>query len=514
MKTNNTTTTATTTSTEGFASLYEEALSPRPPAKKHKLLVDNLRHVHDHGLAVEFTDEALKKWVLAITSFQNKKLTFHAGETTLTILRNGRVTRTYLRPGRGASSTRIHYYCPTLKIKATIREAETGFHYLNYLIFGVGNVETASSTRLRTPYTIERHGGFSGTSQNLFRADLRNSGGWWLLGESGLRAFAVQKSLIEPLAASLKTAETAQTNLTHTLSQFKGRNWNAMLTRISDKLKENTKQLKNSLSLLESSRTEKDPEKLRYLGVGRQWVWETATKKLSPCKYGFPAVPEVWSHPCLSPNYKVSLSSDGESFILSSGIKCPISVREAIAWLEGKAPAPRTVYGEVKVVDARNDLGEPVRIVTCGCHRLDLLPLGEKFASLLAPKHKVKKTGAKPETVMNGTAKERRAFYSELRRRIAIKIREAHDHHDFNRQELIQSRAALKHEMKNREATEARLTEELAAACKQVEKARAELEAVSEQTVVSPTLKQVNEMAVAICNILIGVPAEMPKDPA
>lgn len=515
MKTNITTApasaTTTTTPADAFATLQAEAVSSPPPAKAkarpRKLLVDNLKHVHDHGLAVEFTDESLTKWLEEIRAHKNGKLLFCAGESKLHITRNGDVTRTHFVPGRGYSNDRIHYHCPATKIKATILSGHAGFDYLDYLLFG-SSADAHISTRLPLPWMVKNP--MTGASQDLFRTHTYKMGGWWLLGESGLRAFAAHESLVKPAKVRLDAAQVQATHAKSELQRFEKRDWNAELKDFSRCIKENTARLASRVKELEEAKLAKAPPAygplspaLRNLGVSALF----APPYGRVVRYRFPSTPEGWSHPGVDFNYKVTLSSDGGSFLLSSGIKCPVSVEAALEWLRGKAPAPMTIYGEVKVVDARDAENNPVRVVACGCHRLDLRPLGEEFAKLLTPKHKVVRIDGKPELVMNGTAKERRAFYSELRRRVTSAIRAEQDRHDVARRDLINSRASFRKTMTNREAVLAELKakcEDATAAAATAEKAFASIL----DGVTGATLDQCNKMGVAICNVLLPKAAE------
>lgn len=461
-----------------------------------RLLVDNLHHVHDHGLSVEFVEPALVRWVDYLRSVLNGTLTFSAGKSRLTIHRNGNVTLTKFEPGRGYASTRLHYYCPATKIKTTILNGHPGFECLGLACFGF-----IPGSSAKIPFSLTEE---SGRGQDRFRSSLTTYDAWWVLGESGLRAYAANQSRTVERKQEVQVAQDRLADARHKLDVFRKRDFKAEVAYFHSQMKNAATLLKNRLKEMEQVRVSPEAVPNARFELGIRTLWDSSRKAGAAAVYGFPSVPEGWSHPLLTPNYTVTISEDGEHFLLSSKIKCPVSVKQALDWLRGEAPAPSTLYGEVKVVDARDAGNNPVRMVTCGCHRLDLRPLGGEFATLLAPKHKVKKIPGRGELFM-GKASHRRAFYSELRRRIADRTRAVTREHDELRRDLLQERARIMREAKNKAAVEASLTAAVTEAETKLAEAKSRLDNAL-LGISGITLAQANSLGVAICNRLAGIP--------
>jgi hypothetical protein len=485
--------TKTNSNTEGFT-LIADAPAKAPRPRKFHLKVDNLIHVSDHGLAVEFTDPDLIKWVADITAADNTRLEFRAGkDSQLTVTRRGNVTKTEFAPSRGYRATRIHYYCPATKAQYKVHLSEWEFQFLDASIFGQFGRSTMFHVECK-----------SGASQDVFRKELKGNKAWALLGESGLRAKAYHESKVKPADGDLLARKMTLRTVEANLKASETRDYAVLLNNIKKALAMTVKTRDADLAMLqaalEAKRSEAfTPQHRARLGFGYSY---------GASKVGFPDTPATWSHPEAKANYTVRMNESATEFILSSGIKCPVSPDEALRWLRGESPAPVTIYGAVRLEECRfhDQDNRPVKMVVCGCHRMNLAALGGEFATLLAPTHKVVMTPAKPALHFGG--KNHRKFVSELRRRVVEQSRLTQANYDLARQQLFNQRGVLKKELKNRPAVIEGLKAVVDAAKK--EEAASELrhqQVTRQEGFIGISLDHANKLGVAICNALSSIPA-------
>ena len=106
-----------------------------PDAKLFKtppLKVDHLRHIHDHGLAIQFADSKLAALIARGLAKQDGKATLRAGESHVTLMKLGNVTiteATFAADGlRGRDLAALHYYDPVHQLKYGFKKEESDAH--------------------------------------------------------------------------------------------------------------------------------------------------------------------------------------------------------------------------------------------------------------------------------------------------------------------------------------------------------------------------------------------------
>lgn len=469
------------------------AKAPRP--RKFHLKVDNLIHVSDHGLSVEFTHPDLIKWVADIAAADNTRLVFLAGkDSRLVIYRRGNVTKTEFIPSRGYRATRIHYYCSATKVQYKVHSNMWEFDLLDAMIFGSENGLRAAHFHMSSR---------SGSMQDVLRVHLKEGRAWALLGESGLRAKAYHESKTKAADGDLLARSLTLKSAEKALKDAETRDYAALLKKVKCDLVAVAKKLDADFELTREALAVKSGKEFTHEQCNRLCI-----SAFYDGNYGFYGTPATWSHPEAKVNYTVRLNEGATEFILSSGIKCPVSPDEALRWLRGEIPAPVTIYGAVRIEECRfPDQGNrPVKVVVCGCHRMNPAALGGEFEKLLTPTHKVVQTPEKPKLVFGGA--DHRKFKSELRRRVVEQNRLAQERYDVSRQQLFNQRAALKKELKNRPALLETLKGNVEAAQRAVAESKLRQQSVARsEGFIGISLEEANKMGVAICNALIGIRA-------
>lgn len=365
------------------------------------LKVDNLRHLHDHGLSVRFTDPKLVALVEYLGG-KDGKTTLNAGKSSLTVTRFGRVvlTEAFWHVGSRRACA-IHYADASAQLKFSLsREGGSGedsvnaFSTLKAVIFG------GALPPIFRPVT--------GAGQDALRAFLKGYA-WTLSGEAGMRsralasAGAALRSDVSSAKNSLSYAERELERLNsntpesfRTLHANARANCAARLDTISKKLEEVAKDCTANFSTF--SEDEIKNLSARY-GAFSRWVG-ASTVRLSGYAFAFSEVPESISPPRVRGNYSAKIEADGETVTFNSGIHCPFTVSRLLAWLRGQAPAPRTSYGDVKKLERTSKDGAPVVVLQCGCHEIDAVATSPAlFGELLKPTHTVSMVAGKPSAV-------------------------------------------------------------------------------------------------------------------
>lgn len=148
-----------------------------------KLLVDNLRHISDHGLAVEFTDKKLVDMVNGMKKDGTYKL--EAGQSWLKLRVVGRMCFTEFYKCHGNYNTKkAHYFDEPAGLKFTLNRGSVDEEHAH---------DTLMAVALGGPMpTNWRNAGNYGSSQDELRKWLKNWA-WTLAGENGMRAKALEK---------------------------------------------------------------------------------------------------------------------------------------------------------------------------------------------------------------------------------------------------------------------------------------------------------------------------------
>ena len=354
------------------------------------LKVDNLKHIHDHGLSVRFTDPKLISLVEHLNS-KDGKTVLSAGKSSLTLTRFGRIVLTEAFWNVGSRRVAaIHYSDSSAQLKFSLSregcgtDSENAFNTLRAVIFG------GSLPSIFRPNT--------GAGQDSLRAFLK-SYAWTLSGESGMRSRALAtvgaslRSDISSAKNSLSYAERELARLRENTSEsFRTQHANIRqhcanrLSAIDAKL--DAVAVDCTVNFSEMSEEALKDLSARY-GAYSRFVGASA-QRLSGYAFAFSAVAESISPPRVRNNYTATIGADGETITFNSGIHCPFTVPRLLAWLRGQLPAPRTTYGEVKKLERASRDGLPVVVLQCGCHEIDAVATSSAlFAELLKPTHSV-----------------------------------------------------------------------------------------------------------------------------
>lgn len=236
------------------------------------------------------------------------------------------------------------------------------------------------------------------------------------------------------------------------------------------------------------------PDGYRLTGAYSEWSqagYRTVVPETRP----------VSSHPVIEPNY--TATRDGDNIILSSGIKCDVTVTQALAWLRG-GPAPHTRYGSCRLVEASTVNGSPVKIIECGCHKLDIRNFGPEFEELLKPTHVVTFTPGKPSIVWSPETKE--AFLARLKENVDAFIAGNHKAKRDAANAYFQKRKELIDLRDNKEARKAQMQQKI----DELKLKAAELEAETEKKTItkfSGSLEDLNNAMITAINSLCGIRA-------
>ena len=362
--------------------------TPLKPFKFPSLQVDNLKHLHDHGMTVQFAAPKLSALVQYLAE-RDGTFTLNAGKSTLQITRLGAVTFTmlYLSVGRYEKHA-VHYSDAPAGLKFSFHQNDekttTARRALEAVILGEPLPDF-----FRPQY---------GRCQDALRSWLATYA-WTLAGAQGLRAQALatrSKRADDDARAAINSLEFEKRRLVKarqetTPERFLARaecaraDTQNALAHVDAQLVK----LGDSLATLTAPDAFSQVDTLAQIApsVGAITGWEG--------KIYFNGEDDRFSHPVLSPNYRATV--EGETISFSSGIVCEFGFSALVAWLKGEAPAPSTRYGTL----ARLEVGapgtlEPRVYITCGCHRIYAAADAPILAEYLRPSHQVTRTSGKP----------------------------------------------------------------------------------------------------------------------
>jgi len=385
---------------------------------------DNLRHVLDHGLAVEFSDGTKTAYLRSLVG-TDSTVELTAGKSRLTIQTVGRVSRVHFQDaiGSGFDYFSVSYYSPAQNLSYTEKEEKTR-EVTEHIVFG-----DFQSSRWQN---VKRDAGHvpsilrvnKGADIDALRAWSKTSA-WSLLGENGLRAKAVENA-IAGKKAEISRIASAISYGKHDLECKRDFPFAAEIDRARDYAKnaaENadhqTAARENDVdavrALLASAQTLEIYTSRRF-ETGYNWPQSRCESETALAGCGvhlgriavpgasnlytpralFPAASARYSVDLVRANYTVK-RGEGGALVLSSGIVCPFNEETALEWLRGTGPAPSTQYGTCRKIETCDDTGAPVVLIACGCHHIDVArDLGGEFAELLKPAHKTELLEGKP----------------------------------------------------------------------------------------------------------------------
>jgi hypothetical protein len=382
------------------------------------LKVDNLHHIHDHGLAVEFT---APKLVALLTYLRAKQgvTELKAGHSTLRVTTLGNVTKTeaFFSVGRNRLAA-IHYFEAATGLKYTLsRESgdanEHAFHTLNAVIFG-GNVgQTNDFWKVN----------FGAQADKL--RDWLKKFAWCITGANGLRgqALAARFAQLDQTRASAFNVH-ASAAMRHnqyateaTPEFFRNKHADARaklaaeLANVEKNVAEWQAMQADAEKLVAENKAEETHNSFGWR-INARKEWEN-----SQWKVFFPAVGAQFSHPVTSANYAATVDASG-GVSLSSGIRCEFTAPQVLQWLRGEASAPfSSRYGKLERREVATKDGAPLVLLKCGCHWIDAANVSAEFAQALTPTHTVTRSTGKPRAEF-GTPE----FSERLREAFAEKI--------------------------------------------------------------------------------------------
>jgi len=391
-------------------------------AKKIDWKKDNLKHLSDHGLSVEF--DAVKTQFLR--GLKDGKTRIQAGKSYAEIETVGRVSRVHFSDaiGHRGSSFSIHYFSQDEGLSFSVHDEETR-RVLEVAIFGDWQTFEWWEVKKRTGLTVLQTG--NGADLDKLREWSRKNA-WALLGENGFRSQAIAKSVagFESVVQSAKS-DLRAANDRH--ERATGYDYPAAFGRIrgetesilngirgrKEAIEEDIAMVRTTLasdetvfrflaSRFETSYGGRSEAEKAFAAFGAQpdrvEIW-TEEEELCyvPAPF-FPGTVASFSLAYQKANYVVRRDGIG-GLALSSTIACPFDEATALAWLKGESPAPSTRYGVVSRVETHDGYGHAVTLVKCGCHYIDAgKDLGEPFAELLAPTHTVTVQPATPSLAL------------------------------------------------------------------------------------------------------------------
>ncbi len=370
-----------------------------PRVKKLRLLVDNLVHIHDHGVAVEFTDPQLAALVQTLTVDGEYKL--ESGHSWLKVITRGRVTYTHLFLAHGSYHKKaFHYYDNTPGLPAPLKfrqEDVAGTSYAFEMLEAV--IFTGKAPRI-----IETHtAGEVDNAADFLTNQIKDGGiGWCFFGEAGMRAKAVDnatKNAAGRIDSAEVTLRDARNSLEHKTNQnvddlIKGnlKTWHDSLRRGKKVLADKLRLLRAPLEPGFAGFSSADRTLFTQLFGYQQRIYDFEFMSLPEGSCYWPSLPghEAASTPMIMrPNYKAVIGED-DTITVDSGIKVPFKASEVMAWLRGESTTPlRTPYGDLQKLEASTPEGQPVCYLKAGCHVIDASLCGGEWAELMKPAHEV-----------------------------------------------------------------------------------------------------------------------------
>ena len=393
------------------------------------LLVDNLRHIHDHGLAVEFT---APKLVALLTYLRAKQgvTELKAGNSTLRVTTLGNVTKTEAFFSVGSyRRAAIHYFEAATGLKYTLsRENGDGeknaYDTLNAVVFG--------EDLDRANYAWKTHTGAQADKLNEWLKKFR----WTITGSNGLRGQALASrftQLDETRRAAANVHGAAADRHTQYSEYATPEFFRKKHAEARAKLAAELEQIEKSVSDWQTKQT--DAKKLIAENKAEEFhnsiVWRINAQKEwenSQWKVFFPAVGAQFSHPITSANYTATVDAEG-AIELSSGIRCEFTAGQVLAWLRGETPAPFSHrYGTLERREVATPTGGALVLLKCGCHWINAANVSPEFAQALTPTH----------TVTRSTGKARANFGTpEFAQRLAEKFAEKIAEEETKRENAI-----------------------------------------------------------------------------
>jgi hypothetical protein len=421
------------------ASAQVSATKPAKSPIPSSLKVDNLRHISDHGLAVQFTDRKLAAMVEHLNSRDGvTRLT--AGQSSLTLTRLGNVTLTEAFWSVGTRhENRIHYLDGDLKYSFAESVDSDAFAALRSVIFG------APMPRIFTPT--------NGAQQDALRTHLARYA-WTLAGVSGLRAHALEhdeqllREGVSNAATRVRTVRNELEGAGSETPEFYGAQRAGIKDRHGREAGYYSLQADTIRKWLAMS--ELPVEARRSAGV------------IHPTYYAagpyLPATASTSSHPVRIANYSATVSSEGQ-ISLSSGIGCEFTLPRLLQWLKGEANAPQTRYGAITKVACSTPDGRPTYLLKCGCHWVDAARCSSELAELLKPDFTVDVVPGRPRVELPSDAPDaqKEPFFAECRARLTLQLEAA----EQNRRKEIENMVRALAQSKEREATQPQRVAEL-----------------------------------------------------
>ncbi len=442
--------------------------------KQPTLKVDSLRHISDHGFAVQFGEPKLADMIARGLANPAGEAKLTAGESHVEITKLGHVTRTcaFFAVGSNHVDT-IHYYDPEKGLKFHVRkqdgdDQDSAYETLCAVVFG-GELPYVWRTR-------------TGTAQDELQTWL-GKWAWTLTGVSGMRAQAM-KAVSAHLKSAVASAQDALAYQTSQLGRLEAltaetfrerhessrQNAQYQINRVDEQITEvethvarlDSPEIVNSadLPLVESVLREIAAkygayQRYDYGTRDHQFGWQGTESRMIPAQ--------------VSPNYVATVDADG-AITLSSGVLCEFRLPALLAWLRGESQAPRTRYGNVSRVETCDKAGNPKVFLRCGCHTVDAAAANPEIAALLVPSHTVSIDPGSPSAYI-GSAE----FLPRLRQEIGKKLSELRDRRAELLLGAVENKRQLEDEEKNLPTKIAEQQERINAAQRDLDKANAEL---------------------------------------
>jgi len=462
-----------------------ENTKTRKHMKHSALLVDNLRHIHDHGLAVEFTSPKL---VSLLTYLRGKQgvTELKAGHSTLKVTTLGNVTKTEAFWSHGSyHRASLHYYEAATGLKYSVSrdqnaDNENAFFTLNAIIFG---------GELPAIWRIS----FGSQADKL--RDWLKKWAFTITGSNGLRGQAISArlaQLMETRRSASNIYASAEAHHSKYVNDATPEFFRKKHGEARAKLAATLAQIETRTEEIRKAQAEAENEITGEILWDKNWEHSLGLSRSYDKVTHFPATASQYSHPVQSANYSATVDSAG-AISLSSGIRCEFTANQVLAWLKGEAQAPHSSrYGTLQRIEASTREGAALVLLKCGCHYVDASNVSAEFAELLKPSHIVTLKPGKPRADF-GTPE----FAERLRERFAGKLAEQETQRANAIREFADRRAYLEKEETDLPATIAGLKvrmETAKAALDQADKALETAKGVSPLGADSDTLANLSRL--------------------
>lgn len=364
--------------------------------KRPKFLIEDLRHIADHGLTVEFENQKKTEYLAAFAKSDEKVLRLQAGQREVVIVKVSQhchyVCRGIVGANRDLTSMRVFYH---------ERVVAPG------VCFDIDKRVEFSSLAAYTARTFKSLLDGTATRESLCydvtREHLKDYS-WIFFGEVGLRALAYARTVTDKMDAKEDRLHLSVTEDEAELKKIQNPAHRGDVLRVlenqhKERMDAWRKRYHHRAWLVKALRDAPDRDEISRMLLRCSWPGVRSCGAEPGCTWSTEAEDLRFDPPYEEPNYYLT-GSDGK-YKLSSGVKVPVTLDQLKAFLEGKVAVLNSPYGVITLRHASTSEGEPVTYLKCGCHLVDVSRVPE-IESLL-PKKPVTRKEAVPAMSLDST---------------------------------------------------------------------------------------------------------------